>query len=209
MKKLVYTLALATFASALAAPLTVNLNGKSVTLNTTVISGVPYIKAADLQKALAAGNTAAGGANQIAATDGCINEWLFNGIWRMRVTKLDIDSNERRYTVTVEVRNGSNESFTLSQVGMSYGNALMLIFPDGDSVSTGPSDKFERTQMIPGTGFIDVVAFGRPTNAPENQPLPAPQKFMLEVKRSERSSYMKSNFTVPDPSFRVDLTCKK
>ena len=31
---------------------------------------------------------AQGGSNQVAATDGCLNQWMSNGIWKMRVTAI-------------------------------------------------------------------------------------------------------------------------
>ena len=58
---------------------------------------------------------APGGAKQRQAVEGCLNQWLFDGIWRFRVTKvapINPDGMRPGYGVAVEVRNGTHATLT-------------------------------------------------------------------------------------------------
>ena len=205
--------ALAVFAApvALAAPTTLVLGGQSVTLNTTVISGVTYLKLADLKAALAA----QGGANAKASVEGCVNEWLFNGIERLRVTK--VQAVEDRYYgdgwgVTVEIKNGAQETLTLDHAGIAYNGAVNLAFADGNSWSRSWREGWQTktyARMQQGTGTLyEFQIFPESKMEAAAVATYAPQKFLLEV-GAKNPDHVKANFSVPDPSFRVNLTCRK
>lgn len=196
---------------ALAAPTTLVLGGQPVTLNTTVIGGVTYVRLADLKAAL----TAQGGANAKASVEGCVNEWLFNGIERLRVTKVR-PVQDRYYGdgwgVTVELRNGAQETLTLDHAGVAYNGAVSLAFADGDSWSKswreGWQDKtYARLQQGTGTVY-EFQIFPESRMEAAAVAASAPQKFLLEV-GAKNPDHVKANFSVSDPSFRVDLTCRK
>lgn len=197
--------------AALAAPTTLTINGQSVTLDTTVIGGVTYLKLADLKAALAA----QGGANAKASVEGCVNEWLFNGIERLRVTKVQ-PVKDRYYGdgwgVTVEIRNGAPETLTLDHAGLQYNGAVNLAFADGNSWSKswreGWQDK-TYARMQQGTGTLyEFQIFPEGKMEASAVAAYAPQKFLLEV-AAKNPDHVKANFSVPDPSFRVNLTCRK
>ncbi len=201
------TLSLLSAPAALAAPVTLTLAGQPVTLNTTVIGGVTYLKLSDVKAALAA----QGGANAKASVTGCINDWLFNGVERLRVTKLKPVEDQyygSGWGVTIEVKNGTNETFTLDHAGIVYNNAVTLAFADGNSWSKswryGWQDKtYARMQQGTGTLYeFQIFPESRQDAATVNAT--PPQKFLLEV---TTPTTIKSRFSVPDPSFRVDLTC--
>ncbi|GGR79730.1 hypothetical protein [Deinococcus sedimenti] len=203
MRHLTTLLGLTALTTAAAAPVTLTLNGQPTTLSTSVIGGVTYIKLADLQKALAA----QGGANAKASVSGCLNEWLFNGIWRMRVTKVQPIS-DGGYGVTVEVKNGTTQTLKMNDAGIRYNNAINLIFADGNSWAkmsvTAWQDK-TYAKLPQGTGTVfEFRIFPEDQNGAAS----APTKFLFEV-LNETSSDVKPRFTVADPSFRVDLTCRK
>ncbi|GGJ76580.1 hypothetical protein [Deinococcus aquiradiocola] len=209
MYRLALTLSLLSAPAALAAPVTLTLAGQPVTLNTTVIGGVTYLKLSDVKAALAA----QGGANAKASVTGCINEWLFNGVERLRVTRLrpvEDQSYGNGWGVTVEVRNGTTESFTLDHAGIVYNNAVSVAFADGDSWSkswrTGWQDKtYARMQQGTGTVYeFQIFPEARQDAATVNGT--PPQKFLLEV---TAPTGIKAKFSVPDPSFRIDLTCSR
>lgn len=213
MRHLTTLLALTALSIATAAPVTLTLNGQPTTVNTSVIGGVTYIKLADLQKVLAA----QGGANAKASVTGCVNEWLFNGIWRLRVTKVTPFHNNPYgdgYAVTVEVKNGTTQTLTLDDAGIHYNSARNLTFADGDSwakmtLGVGAWQDKTYAKLPQGTGTVytfqifpeeklDAAAVAAAT----------PQKFLFEVDPKLDSS-VKARFSVLDPSFRVDLTCRK
>lgn len=222
MKKSFALVAFLALAPAYAAPLSATVNGKTVTLNTTTIGGVSYIKTADVQKALAAlsaGTPAqpAGGANQKDSVEGCMNEWLFNGIVRMRVKSATPFNNNTGvgYDVAVEFRNGTNQTITLQDAGLIDKNAKSVNVASGDS--WGYFDDFRQynnkltAKIQQGAGAIftyHIIAEQYPDPNNHDAPLPAAQKFLLEVVKN-KAAYIKANFSVPDPSFRVDLTCSK
>lgn len=212
MKKTALLAALLALPAALAAPVTLTINGQPTTLNTTVMNGKTYILLDDLKKAL----TGAGGANQKASVEGCMNEWLFNGIVRMRVTKVEATYQDKGdaypgYAITAEFKNGSNETIRLDDVGMIYNNAASVTFADGDSWSDsrggGWQDKtYAKIQQ--GAGTVFTFRIYSEQQLQKDQPVPAAQKFLLEV-QNKIASGVKARYTVPDPSFRVNLTCKK
>lgn len=199
--------------AALAAPVTLNTNGQPVTVNTVVIGGVPYVRLDDLQKALAA----AGGANQRSSVEGCVNEWLFNGIWRLRVTDVQPTTNPSRgdwpgYAVKVEVRNGINQTITPEQGGLKANNAISLSFPDGNQwtydMDTAWVDKaFGKLQPGSGLTYTFKIYPAERLNLADVK-ASAPSKFLLEVK-TKLDPAVKARFTVPDPGFRVNLGCRK
>lgn len=213
MKKVVTTLGLFALSAALAAPVTLTINGQPTTLNTTVMSGKTYILLDDLKKVL----TGAGGANQKASVEGCVNEWLFNGIVRMRVTKVEPTYQDKGdsypgYAITAEFKNGANETITLDHVGMTYNNAANITFADGNSWNdlrgTGNWQDKTYAKIQQGGGTLFTFRIYSEEQLQKGQPLPAPQKFLLEVQNKVNSD-LKARYTVPDPSFRVNLTCTK
>jgi hypothetical protein len=66
-----------------------------------------------------------GGSHQVDATEGKTNEWLFNGIWRVKVTGVapTVDPYDRErpgYKVTIECRNGTTKTISQFATGMKY-----------------------------------------------------------------------------------------
>ena len=227
---------------------TLILNGKVSTDKTVVVGGKTYVPLNALQslgiqvstgsgvtsltvgKAVASApgtttaastpNNGAGGANQKASVTGCVNEWLFNGIWRLRVTKVEATTDPSGgtlpgYLVTAQVSNGTNKTLTLDQTGIQTGNAYSISFADGNSYNapTSTSVRYQDktwAKLLQGSGTLLTFFFfpndGRTmAQAQANMP----QKFLFEVIPSKLEKGLGVGFTVPDPSFRVDLTCKK
>ncbi len=211
MKHLTSTLTLLALSCAGAAPVTLVLNGSSTTLNTSVINGVTYVRLTDLKAALAA----SGGANQKASLEGCMNEWLFNGIWRLRVTRVqrvqDSDYGEG-WGVTVEIKNGASQTLEMADAGIAYNGAVNLAFPDGNSWAKGWRSGWQDktyAKLPQGTGTLyEFKIF--PESKMDAAAVSAyrPNKFLFDVTPEKRDS-VKASFTVRDPSFRVNLTCQK
>lgn len=213
MKKAFPLCCLLAFSTSFAAPVTLSINGQPTTLNTTVIEGKSYILLSDLQKAL----TGTGGANQKASVEGCMNEWLFNGIWRMRVTKAEVVTNPSRgnipgYAITVEINNGTKDTLSLNGAGIDAGQAVTVVLQDGNQVGYNYGGDYVDAvfrKLMQGSGLkftYQIWPEPYPTlaEAQANKPV----KFLMEVKPKINGD-TKSKFTVPDPSFRVNLTCTK
>jgi|GEM_PF-407674 len=207
----------------------ISMNGKTyVPLSSLTSLGIKVSSASGTvsltsSAAIPAGNSSssgAGGANQKASVTGCQNEWLFNGIWRMRVTKMEAATNPSRgnlpgYKVTVQISNGTTQTLTLDQTGIQFGNAYTVNFADGNSYAAPTSTNvafLDKTTARILQGASTLLEFGfwpDDGRTLEQARTNLPQKFLLEVDPKKLKKDLKVGFTVPDPSFRVDLTCKK
>src|SRR5579864_6471867 len=129
--------------------------------------------------------TTAGGSHQISALEGCMNQWLFNGVWRVRVTKLepvtrDI-TNVPGYGVTIEVRNGSHATTSMAYSGVSGSGTLAL--NDGSTLQQDTDEEIAWHQdfykdLLPGAGFHFMLKFY--LSAKTDNP-PKAQKWILAI----------------------------
>ncbi|AZI43652.1 hypothetical protein EHF33_13580 [Deinococcus psychrotolerans] len=166
-----------------------------------------------------AANNGSGGVNQKASVSGCINEWLFNGVWRMRVTKVMPIKDEAGYNygsgwgIAVEIRNGTAQTIRLADTGIVYNGAMNLAFSDGDSWAKDTREGWQDktyAKLPQGAGFLYTFRMYPEAKMADADVLAKPpQKFLLENLKKIDSDLKNVGFTVPDPSFRVDLTCKK
>ena len=243
MKKTVLiVLGLAGIALAATPALTLVLNGKISSEKAITVNGKTYVPLSSLTAlgikvssgsgllSLTSGSSgttkpvvgnspssSSGGANQKASVSGCQNEWLFNGIWRLRVTKMEAiiepDGSKPIYQVTVQLSNGTTQTLKPSETGIKYDGAYNIVFDDGNSFAAPTNGVFQDktyAKMPQGTSTLMVLNF--PTDDDrtlEQARAKLPQKFLFEVKPEELDKDLKVGFTVKDPSFRVDLTCKK
>ncbi|WP_161881172.1 hypothetical protein [Deinococcus alpinitundrae] len=184
----------------------------------TSLTGGKAVATAPSTTTAATPNNGAGGANQKASVSGCLNEWLFDGVWRMRVTKVQPTVNSGRgdrpaWGVTVEVKNGTTQTLKMSENGIDYNNAINLSFPDGSSMGSAARSAWQDkvyTKLPQGVGTVHQFIID-PDDSMTLAQLQAnpPSKFLFEVVKKVDSSAKGVGFTVPDPSFRVDLSCKK
>lgn len=195
-------IAVATIASAalVTAKITVSLAGKSVTVDSVTVSGKTYVSLDQLKAQL----NAQGGANQLGATSGVMNELLFNGVWRFRVTAISYSEEENGWLATVELRNGHKKSMEPKDNGMAFNAAdgFFLTFSDGNTVEPTDGAKNQIQDAIglktlpPGGGTVAKVRF-------PGEPGWKPEKLLFEMKPMAGLPFVK------DPSFRVDLTKSK
>jgi hypothetical protein len=166
--------------------------------------------------------TPAGGANQKAATQGCRNQWLFNGIWRMKVDSVAALSDPSMvgwygWGVTVEVRNGTTrDDYTLAYTGLTD---LDLAFADASTLSItgtaaghGSWATFSSHIFPQASSYKQQLAFWYPVNT-KHSDVQKPVKFLAlfdpKVQAYHAGTFHEPNFTTPTPSFRVDLRCSK
>ena len=234
MKKILLSaLILSGLALAASSTLKVVLNGQPSGLSTATVNGQTYIPLTVLQKlniaytvqggTLSIGtaqsateSVTAGGSNQRASLEGCMNEYLFNGIWRIKVTKLeritkDGDPKAPGWGLTLELRNGSKATLDAGMAGMN-GNAKQIAFADG---STFDADAYGQDRfygkLLPGGVAYQVFKFYYPYDTPASD-IQTPVKFLLEVDPTGVVGNLKNlgaAFSSATPSFRVHLDCTK
>ena len=198
-------------ASFVMAPMNLVINGKSVPGKTATIDGATYVPLSALKAAgattdvkgtvLSINMPAAGGANQAVALEGGINDWLFDGIWRFRVSGVTPNDDGRPgWKVHVELRNGTKiDNLALDGSGF---DSLRLIMADGNSIS--PYNIVDIASKGIGQGqsidlniiFYDDDGGGR-----------KPDKLILKIQPdTDTKNFLKNqgaSYNTADPSFRV------
>lgn len=111
--------------------------------------------------------TPAAGRNQVEAAEGKLGDWLNNGTWRVRVTKVEPAPNPfgkgPGFRATVEIRNLGNRAQSPFGTGM---DKLQIIDSKGNTLAfqqASLKDFFK--DIAPANGFTNEVLFGEPTNA--------------------------------------------
>lgn len=138
-----------------------------------------------------------GGADQQAAVEGKQGDWLFNGIWRFRVTGIQKQEGDRTgYKVDVELRNGS----TYNQIALSGTgwNGITLVLADG-TVVNAVSDAIDLRDaaLDQGVGATPSIFF-------ETSSASKPSKIILRLDPAGLAG-TQMKYAVKDPSFRVLL----
>lgn len=206
-----------TLALFLAAPLalaaatyTVQWNGKPVPGGAIVQGGKTYVSAEALRAAGIAvtlrGTVVSlapvGGANAVAALEGCLGEWLFNGIWRVRVTDArPIPGDRHGHAYRFEFRNGTTSS-GFAPSGTGWGG-IQLALDDGTTVGAENVNEVSDPPYLPGGGHAQVVNFYW-----ENRTR-TPQRLVVLFNPREMNTAMPVKFSMPDPSLRIKTTCQK
>jgi hypothetical protein len=195
------------------------INGKSYSSNAIVVRGETYVPLKALQAAgvrsslkggvltltlpASNGQKTEGGANQIAALEGCVGEWLFNGIWRVRVTNPTPISGDRNgITYRFEFRNGTNKGgFAPSGTGF---RGIMLALDDGTTVGAVNVNEISDPPYLSGGSHAQVLEFFWDNTER------TPTKLIVQFDAND--PYYKLGevkFSVPNPSLRINTKCQK
>ena len=227
-------LALTAFAWAAQTTYKLMVNNQASSLPAIVVNGKTYVPLEALQKAGAKSNLsagtlsltlpggsgpasgaagqAAGGSQQLAALEGCVGETLFNGVWRFKVTKFEkgVVEGKDGWLLNVELRNGSKKPQYVYGTGLSNSNdGYTLAAPDGN---TGIWQTYYilndfATKTVPQAGLMTFqFKFWPSDSATPEQLAQTPTKFIMLIDGAKLGF---KEYTVPDPSFRVKLDCKK
>lgn len=156
-----------------------------------------------------------GGANQVAALSGCLGQTFFNGVWRVTFSNLRFDASDStnlKWLYDVEVRNATKNSLAPVSGGLNPdSDHLSILGPDGTpfELSTGDlmaGQKLGFATLPPGGVWKGTLQVHDPNGAQASRP---PVKLLWQIKPTENDAVAKLPWNVKDPSFRVDLTCKK
>lgn len=161
---------------------------------------------------------APGGATQRRAVEGGLNQWLFDGIWRFRVTKVEPinpDGLRPGYGVAVEVRNGAHATLTPVFAGADA-QGMQLQLDDGNTLDAKATtaaaliaQKITYKELIQAAGVsVQLQFLGEVMAKPESLKKPLKLVFPIDPK-PERAHPNLPQYAAGDPSFRVDLTCDK
>ncbi|MCS7173237.1 MAG: hypothetical protein N0A24_07565 [Armatimonadetes bacterium] len=133
-----------------------------------------------------------------------MREWLFNGVWRVQVTRVDpLTSPRAGWGVTTIFRNGLRRNANLLNTGVTP--AFQLVLADGSVMEVlwmpgGFADSYYR-RLPPGGQMVSQLKFFK--GYVEGQ---RPVKLLIEV---ERTGMGRGLYSIPDPSFRIRLDCSR
>lgn len=157
----------------------------------------------------------AGGSNQRMAVEGCMNKWLFNGVWRLRVLSVDPAASYNDGTQTtgigvkVQIHNGTSKELEPDQTGLSdiNGRGITLAYADDNTVEPanagGLTENFLDKTMPPGGGATVTMYFPYDSGDKTSKPT----KLIIPVDQKSEHNTAHVHYSVKDPSFRVKLTC--
>jgi hypothetical protein len=228
---LCFGLSFITLSLALAATLSLSLsiNGRTSPSKALVIDGQTYIPLAALEAAgvksqrsgnsiaLTLTNAATGGSNERLSLEGCLGEQLFNGVWRLRASKLEAiqkDGNTPGWSLLVELRNGSKATIMPVDAGISgSGEGIQLAFADASTLNVDGMDVQKLTfASMPAGGAVSwPLKFYYPFGTAQTS-IKTPNKFLLEVNPKGIGDSTRAKgvaFTSASPSFRIKLDCQK
>jgi hypothetical protein len=208
-------LALGTTALAQSISYKLSINGRSYSSSAIVVKGETFVplkalQASGVRSSLAGGvltltlpgTQATGGANQVAALEGCLNEWLFNGIWRVRVTDPQVMTGDRNgMTYRFEFRNGTKET-GFAPSGTGWGG-LQLALDDGTTVGAANVNDITDPPYLSGGSHAQTIEFFWD----DTQRTPSKLIVLFNPKAMNTSANVK--FSVPDPSLRIKTDCQK
>lgn len=211
------------------------INGQAASTQAIIVGGKTYVPLDALQKAGVKSSTASGtlnltlpgafqgGTEQRASLEGCLGQDLFNGIWRIKATKLEAIARDPGTLVeapgwglTVELRNGSKGTIAPTDTGVDgTGKGVQLAFADAQTMNADGLDvqKLTFATLPPGGVITHQIKFYYPYDV-DRAKVQKPLKFLFEINPKGFEDSIKNraggaNYTTSTPSLRVRLDCQK
>jgi len=165
---------------------------------------------------------APGGALQRMSVTGCMNEFLFDGVWRLKVLSFEKGTyfGTAGYAVKLQLRNGTSKQLQVSKTGLGgeYGRNINLIMSDDSSVpvesvgsNTADYAAFTGASAPPGAAVNASLKFYPAQSVLDSADI-KPKKLLIEIDPTAiNPDYKHDHFRYPinDPSFRAKLDCDK
>lgn len=169
---------------------------------------------------LAAAPQAQGGSTQAGAQSGCMNQWMFNGVWRLRVTNVAFHpagDAVNGWDVTMQWANGTSMAGIAPVDTMKQD--LVLGLANGDTLTATDSTRGSLNQQqldfhtFPASGqFTYTQTFYSGQTLDQNNK-PAKLLVTFDVPKYKASHPGSSGkfwkLKTPGYNYRIDLTCSK
>lgn len=158
---------------------------------------------------------AQGGSYEVQAQSGCLNQWMFNGIWRVRITGVEPNINDSGkqtgWAVSEEWVNASKA--TIEPIDVLKGEQ-QLILASGDTIastnSTGSTlteQKLDYHDFAPGASFSHKQTFILYTDVdPSNKPV---KLLLLFDAKGMKERPNKPQYAPGIANFRIAFKCSK
>ena len=163
---------------------------------------------------------AQGGSTQVSAQAGCINQWMFNGVWRVRVTSVAFQpagDAPNAWNVTMQWNNGTQYA------GISPIDArkqdMVLALANGDTLSATDTTRGTLNQQqldfhsFPASGQFTYTQsfFSGNTLDPNNKPAKLLVTFDVAGYKASHPGNTGKFWTLKSPgyNYRINLDCTK
>jgi hypothetical protein len=159
---------------------------------------------------IVAATNAPGGSLQKSSLEGCMNQWVFNGVWRVRATSVQPIKKEGvnypGYAVTIQAKNGSQKTASWSYTGVSDPSLVLddgtVLEQDTDSAISWHNDFYK--DLPQSAGFTHTLNYYATSTAA----LGKPSKLLIDADPKKEGSSA-PRYTTPTPSLRIHLDCTK
>ena len=156
---------------------------------------------------------AAGGSEELPARNGCLNQWMSNGVWKVRVTAYAPESAANwAWDVTETWVNVTHQAIDPSDL---QAQDQQLVFANGDTLSsTNTAGSNLQQQAIyfhnfaPGASFTSQEFFRQDQAALDATQTPVKIILAFDAATANQSS-SRPHYTVNPPNYRISLTCKQ
>ena len=157
---------------------------------------------------------AQGGSYEIPAQVGCVNQWLANGLWKMRVTKVDAEIDAGNQVGWEVAQDWLNISGRKAAPANAFLGDEQLVLSNGDTVSSSNTTitTLKAQRLVghttdPGKSFSYVQNFRyfRPAFDPSNKPI---RDLIVFDEGAYKYSVGKPMPVIP-PNFRISFDCKR
>lgn len=156
---------------------------------------------------------AQGGSFEIPATQGCMNQWMSNGLWRVRATAIAPNngggSAQIGWTVTQEWTSLAHQSIA---AGDTMVGVQQLVLGNGDTlesdagvISSGSFGQLAQHVFAPGGSFTYQQQF---IQIPFNPVKPVKLIVTFDAAKEKLITY-RPQYKVDPPNFRINLECTK
>jgi len=159
---------------------------------------------------------AQGGSSQIPGKEGCMNEWMSNGVWRMRTTAIAPDNNndnsspqigwmitEDWVSLVNRPISPSDTNTTDQQLVLGSGNTIASSNTAGTSINFG---QLGYHTFAPGGSFTYQQRFRLAPFDPTDKPV---RLIVTFDATKEKMSTHAPQFTSNPPNFRISFQCSK
>jgi len=157
--------------------------------------------------------SAQGGSFEIPAAQGCMNQWMSNGLWRVRATAIASNngggSSQIGWTVTQEWTSLAHQAIV---AGDTMVGVQQLVLGNGDTlesdagvISSGSFGQLAQHTFAPGSSFTYQQQF---IQIPFSPVKPVKLIVTFDAAKEKLITY-RPQYKVDPPNFRINLECTK